>query len=88
MKQYYTNLKDNFELLKQLDKEIFDELLEIDVKSDICEKEVSDYVDWLASHNGKCNKNYAGSSNSESSNVQSNLGRSVKKHGLRYTTML
>ena len=49
LKQYETNLKDNFELLKQLDKEMFDELLEIDVKGDVCEKEDPDYVDWLAS---------------------------------------
>ena len=42
LKQYETNLKDNFKILKQLDKEIFDGLLETDAEDDACEKEVLD----------------------------------------------
>ena len=53
------------------------------------DKDAPDYVDWLANHNGKCNKNYAGSSNSmEQQCAKAIWGRSVEKHGLRYTTML
>ena len=45
LKQYEKNLKDNFELLKQLDKDIFEGLVENDAEDDVCEKEVLDASD-------------------------------------------
>ncbi len=53
------------------------------------EKDDPLYKEWYNHHKDKCNKNYAGSSNSmEQQCAKVIWERSVEKHGLRYTTML
>ena len=42
LKQYEANIAENVEVLKRLDEEILDGLVENDADDDVCEKEVSD----------------------------------------------
>ena len=45
LKHYETNLKDSFELLRQLDNDIFEGLVDNNADDDVCEKEMLDTSD-------------------------------------------